>query len=128
MKIRQNVVVIDDDAAVLSAIGDILKAKTSFAVQTFRTYREAVEMLNSGPVDLIVADVILEGEATGIEACIAAVERYPGVALVLISAESARDYHGYPARTVCLQKPFSAAELLDAMARAQEASVLAKQA
>ena len=128
MNPQQSVIVIDDDAAVLSAIEDILQAKASFLVRTFRTYREAVEMLNTGPVDVIVADVILGGEATGIDACIAAVERYPGVALVLISAESARDYHGYPLRTVCLQKPFGAAELMGAIARAQEASALAKQA
>ena len=128
MNPQQSVIVIDDDAAVLSAIEDILQAKRSFLVRTFRTYREAVEMLNTGPVDIIVADVILGGEATGIDACIAAVERYPVVALVLISAESARDYHGYPPRTICLQKPFSAGELMEAIARAQAASALAKQA
>lgn len=128
MKHQQSVIVIDDDDAVLSAIEDILQAKASSLVQTFRTYREAVEMLDSGPVDVIVADVILGGKATGIDACTAAVERHPGVALVLISAESVRDYHDYPPRTVCLQKPFSAAELMDAIARAQKASALAKQA
>jgi len=122
MKIQQSVIVIDDDAAVLSAIEDILQAKASFLVRTFRTYREAVEMLNTGPVDVIVADVILGGEATGIDACIATVERYPGVALVLISAESARDYHGYPPRTVCLQKPFSADQLLGAIDEATRAA------
>ena len=122
MNPQQSVIVIDDDAAVLSAIEDILQAKASFLVRTFRTYREAVEMLNTGPVDVIVADVILGGEATGIDACIATVERYPGVALVLISAESARDYHGYPPRTVCLQKPFSADQLLGAIDEATRAA------
>jgi DNA-binding NtrC family response regulator len=111
-------IVVDDDVAVLSAIEDIVKAKTSFLVRIFRTYREAVEMLNTEPVEIIVADVILGGEATGIDACVTAIERHPGVALILISAEAACDYHGYPPRTVCLQKPFSAAELMDAIAQA----------
>ncbi|OOG41373.1 response regulator [Rhodanobacter sp. C05] len=127
MKLQQSVIVIDDDAIVLSAIEDILQAKANFLVRTFHTCREALEMLDSGPVDVIVADVILGGEATGIDACNTAVERHPGVALVLISAESTCDYHGYPPRTVCLQKPFSAAELMDAIARAQKASALGKQ-
>jgi DNA-binding NtrC family response regulator len=127
MNTQPNVVVIDDDVAVLSAIEDILKAKTNFLVRTFRTYREAIEMLEAERVDVIVTDIILDAEATGIDVCVAAIERHPHVALVLISAESVLDYSGYPLRTVCLQKPFSATELLDAIARAQETSTLTEQ-
>ena len=47
MKIQPVVVVIDDDVAVLSAIEDILEAKTEFLVQTFRTYSEAMQMLSA---------------------------------------------------------------------------------
>jgi len=127
MKTQLNVVVIDDDVAVLTAIEDILKAKTDFRVRTFRTYREAIEMLSAERVDVMVADIILDSEATGIDVCIAAIERYPHVALVLISADSPRDYSGYPSRTVCMRKPFSAIELMDAIARAQESSAVAEQ-
>jgi DNA-binding NtrC family response regulator len=127
MGIQLNVVVIDDDVAVLTAIEDTLKAKTDFRVHTYRTYREAVEMLSTRRVDVIVADIILDSEATGIDVCVAAIEQHPHVALVLISADSPRDYNGYPARTVCMRKPFSATELMDAIARAQEASAVTEQ-
>jgi two-component SAPR family response regulator len=124
MKTQQIVIVIDDDVAVLSAIEDILEAKTDFLVRTFRTHREAVEMLNTSRVDIIVADIILDTGATGIDVCVAAIEQHPQVALVLISADSPRDHSGYPPRTVCLRKPFSAGELTDAIAQAQECSTL----
>jgi DNA-binding NtrC family response regulator len=127
MKIQPVVVVIDDDVAVLSAIEDTLEAKTDFLVRTFRTYREAVEMLNAARVDIIVADIILGTDATGIDVCVAAIERHPHVSLVLISADSARDHGGYPLRTVCLRKPFSATELMDAIAQAQETSAITEQ-
>ncbi|MFZ0872786.1 MAG: response regulator [Rhodanobacter sp.] len=127
MKIQPIVVVIDDDVAVLSAIEDILEARTDFLVRTFRTHREAVEMLRAARVDIIVADIILGTDATGIDVCVAAIERHPHVALVLISADSPRDHSGYPSRTVCLRKPFSATELMDAIAQAQEASVVNEQ-
>jgi two-component SAPR family response regulator len=127
MKIQPVVVVIDDDVAVLSAIEDILEAKTEFLVQTFRTYSEAMQMLSADRVDIIIADIILGTDATGIDVCIAAVERHPQIALVLISADSARDHGGYPLRTVCLRKPFSATELMDAIAQAQETSATTEQ-
>jgi DNA-binding NtrC family response regulator len=127
MKTQPVAVVIDDDAAVLSAIEDTLEAKTDFLVQTFRTYREAVERLSAERVDIIVADIILGTDATGIDVCVAAIERHPHVALVLISADSPRDHHGYPLRTVCLRKPFSATELMDAIARARETSATTEQ-
>lgn len=127
MKIQPVVVVIDDDVAVLSAIEDILEAKTDFLVQTFRTYHEAMQRLSVERVDIIVADIVLGTDATGIDVCVAAIERHPQVALVLISADSARDHGGYPPRTVCLRKPFSAAELMDAIARAQETSTATEQ-
>jgi two-component SAPR family response regulator len=127
MKTQLNVVVIDDDVAVLTAIEDILKAKTDLRVRTVRTYREALEMLSAGRVDIIVADIILDSEATGIDVCIAAIEQHPHVALVLISADSPRDYSGYPPRAVCMRKPFSATELMDAIALAQEAHAVTAQ-
>ncbi|MBB6185920.1 response regulator [Rhodanobacter sp. MP7CTX1] len=127
MKIQPVVVVIDDDVAVLSAIEDILEAKTEFLVQTFRTYSEAMQMLSAGRVDIVIADIILGTDATGIDVCIAAVERHPQIALILISADSARDHGGYPLRTVCLRKPFSATELMDAIAQAQETSATTEQ-
>ncbi len=127
MKIQPIVVVIDDDVAVLSAIEDILEAKTDFLVRIFRTHREAVEMLSAARVDIIVADIILDTGVTGIDVCVAAIEQHPHVALVLISADSPLDHSGYPPRTVCLRKPFSANELMDAIARAQETSAVAEQ-
>jgi two-component SAPR family response regulator len=127
MEIQPVVVVIDDDVAVLSAIEDILEAKTKFLVQTFRTYSEAMQMLSAGRVDIVIADIILGTDATGIDVCIAAVERHPQIALILISADSARDHGGYPLRTVCLRKPFSATELMDAIAQAQQTSATTEQ-
>ena len=127
MKIQPIVIVIDDDVAVLSAIEDILEAKTDFLVRTFRTQREAVEMLSAARVDIIVADIILDAGTTGIDVCVATIEQHPHVALVLISADSPRDHSGYPPRTVCLRKPFSANELMDAIARAQETRAITEQ-
>jgi hypothetical protein len=66
---------------------------------------------------VIVADVLLAGEATGIDLCFAAIERRPEIAMVLISADSVNNFQSYPLRAVCLRKPFNASDLLGAITR-----------
>jgi hypothetical protein len=60
-------------------------------MRTCRTYFEAAEMLGAGHADIVVAGTLPGTADTGIDACVAAIERHPRVTSVLISADSPGD-------------------------------------
>ncbi|MEO7066968.1 MAG: response regulator [Rhodanobacter sp.] len=121
MKVQPIVLVLDDDSAVLTALSDSLESQASFQLLVAQTYSAASKMIAINPVDIIVADVLLAGEATGIDFCNEAIGRYPNVALVLVSADMESHFKSYPLRAAWLRKPFGVAELLDAIADARAA-------
>ena len=124
LKIQPIVLVLDDDPAVLSALKDSLESNSRFQLLVAQSYSVASEIIMLSPVDVIVADVLLAGAATGIDLCYEAMKRYPKVALVLISADVESNFQSYPVRAVCLHKPFGASDLLDAIAKARVAVAL----
>lgn len=87
MKVQPIVLVLDDDSAVLAAINDSLESQASFQLLVAQTYSAASRTIVLSSVDVIVADALLAGEATGIDFPQEAVGRYPKVTLVLISAD-----------------------------------------
>lgn len=114
------VLVVEDDQAVLEAIRVLLEGHGRFRVLCAMGVREAQSCLEAGEgIDIVVADVILAGEITGIDVCRRARELHPGIALVIISADPGSEAELVPDGGVYLRKPFGGRELLAAMERAR---------
>jgi DNA-binding NtrC family response regulator len=114
------VLIVDDDPAVLETMRILLEGKGGFEVfcalgsHGARHLMDRIERL-----DVLIADVILAGEATGIDMCHEAVSRHPHVALVVISADPRADAATIPEDSVYLRKPFGGYELLTAIDEAE---------
>lgn len=115
MDTRKTLLIVDDDPLVLESI-DLLLCMT----EEFNTIRAlgatgADSHLQHARIDIIVADVILAGSSSGIELCRKAIERYPKIAMVVITADNEIHRSDIPARGVFLRKPFGGQQLLDAI-------------
>ena len=73
------------------------------------------EMKNAPNIDVIVADVILAGTTSGIDLCQLAIERYPAIAIVVITADTEVHRTDIPQRGIFLRKPFGGEQLLGAI-------------
>jgi signal transduction histidine kinase/CheY-like chemotaxis protein len=118
-----HVLVIDDEASVRSAMRALLEA-LGCRVTTAAGVAEGVAALAQGPPDIVLADLRLRGEETGIDAIAALRDRLPALPAILISADTdpqrlrQADTAGLP----LLHKPVSSAQLQQAMTTALGAS------
>src|SRR5574337_582062 len=69
---------------------------------------------------VLIVDVILAGSTTGIELCERAIERHPGIAIVVITADNEVRGDEIPKRGIFVRKPFGAEQLLEAIDAALE--------
>jgi DNA-binding NtrC family response regulator len=128
MDAEKVVLIVDDDRAVLETMRMLLEARGGFRVHCALGATGASGHLNShGPVDVLIADVILAGEITGIDICHMALRQCPSVGLVVISADPQIDPRDVPERSVYLRKPFGGHELIDAIGSAMARRPQAKQ-
>lgn len=114
------VLIVDDDPAVLETMRILLEGKGGHEVFCALGSHGARHLLGSlKRLDVLIADVVLAGEATGIDMCHEAVSRHPHVALVVISADPRADAVAMPDDSVYLRKPFGGYELLTAIDEAE---------
>ncbi|MFC5435095.1 response regulator [Rhodanobacter umsongensis] len=116
MDTDKTVLIVDDDDMVLESIDLHLSATDGY--QTVRAQGAAgalSHMQNAPGIDVIVADVILAGTINGIDLCRKAIEHYPAIAVVVITADTEVKCADIPARGVFLRKPFGGAQLLGAI-------------
>ena len=121
METKKTVLIVDDDDLVLESID--LHLSMTDNLQTIRVRGAAgatSHMLNAPSIDVIVADVILAGDTSGIDLCQLAIERYPAISIVVISADTEVHRTDIPQRGVYLRKPFGGEQLLEAIAAALE--------
>lgn len=125
---KKTVLIVDDDALVLESIDLHLSMTDEF--QTIRVLGSSgaiSHMQNAPGIDIIVADVILSGTVSGVDLCHKAIERYPRIAVVVITADTEVQCAEIPERGVFLRKPFGGEQLLEAiglaMVKAGETSV-----
>ena len=101
------VLIVDDDHAVLETMQMLLEGKGGFRVHCTVGSRGATRCLTAhARVDLVIADVILAGEISGIDICRMARRLHPQVGLLVISADPQVDLETLPAQSVYLRKPF----------------------
>ena len=112
------VLIVDDDHAVLETMRILLEGKRAFRVHCAVGSSGAAHFLSAQQqVDVLIADVILAGEITGIDICHLARHQHPDVGLVVISADPNIDAQAIPERSVYLRKPFGGIELVQAIER-----------
>lgn len=110
---RERVLVIDDEAALADVIGEILEQE-HYAVQTATTFEAARNILHEERFDLIVSDIGLGREQSGLDLARWVRARTPDTALLIMSGycpDSAETEGGLP----FLQKPFNQDQLLHAV-------------
>lgn len=116
MNTKKTVLIVEDDELVLESID--LHLSTTDSYQTIRVLSAAgalSHMQHAPGIDVIVADVILAGAMSGIELCRKAIEHYPAIAVVVITADTEAKCADIPPRGVFLRKPFGGEQLLDAI-------------
>jgi DNA-binding NtrC family response regulator len=116
---KKTVLIVDDDALVLESIDLHLSATGDF--QTIRVQGSAgasSHLMNPQKIDVIVADVVLAGSMTGIDISQKAIEQYPAIAVVVITADPEVHCAEIPERGVFLRKPFGGEQLLEAIGEA----------
>jgi len=116
------VLVVDDEPALLKVATRILEG-AGFQVLRARSGRDALAIVREGSerLDLVILDVILP-DVRGDEVASEVLELRPATRIVVMSG-SAEPVHvgmALDARVVFLLKPFTAAQLLDAVHRALE--------
>ncbi|ODV10730.1 MAG: hypothetical protein ABT19_13050 [Rhodanobacter sp. SCN 68-63] len=116
MSATRVVLIVDDDPAVLETMRILLEGKDGFEVFCALGSHGARHVMGQlERLDVLIADVILAGEATGVDICHEAMARHPNVALVVISADPRAEATLMPESSVFLRKPFGGYELLIAM-------------
>jgi DNA-binding NtrC family response regulator len=115
---NKTILIVDDDVLVLESI-DLLVSMAE-GLQSIRALGStgAASHLEHAHIDVIVADVLLAGEMTGIDVCRKAVEQHPGVAIVVITADTEVNRSDVPEEWVFLRKPFGGEQLLEAIGKA----------
>lgn len=114
------VLIVDDDPSVLDTMRILLEGKGAYRVHVALGSQGAAHVLESlAQIDVLIADVILSGEVTGIDVCHQAMDRHPEAALVIISADSRADSTVMPPYSIYLRKPFGGADLVEAIDEAQ---------
>ncbi|GAB2545790.1 response regulator [Rhodanobacter koreensis] len=119
MDTKKTVLIVDDDALVLESIDLHLSATGGFqTIRALGSAGAASHLLNARKIDVIVADVVLAGSLTGIDISRKAIEHYPAIAVVVITADQEVHCADIPARGVFLRKPFGGEQLLTAIEEA----------
>ena len=112
------VLIVDDDHAVLETMRMLLEGRGVFRVHCAVGSGGASHFLSTQEqVDVLIADVILAGEITGLDICKIARRQHPAVGLIVISADPNTDAETVPERSIYLRKPFGGNELVEAIER-----------
>ncbi len=111
----RHVLVVDDDPAIASLIGEMLAAG-GYAATIAHSYVEALDAAGRGPVDLVISDVVLGLGGDGLDVVEGVRALHPAARTLFVSgfAQLGARSRNDPV----LAKPFSAQELLDSVGAA----------
>lgn len=107
------VLVVEDQPGVRDSLDRAVESWTNVALLTCDSFAAAVAWLTSAPrLDLLICDVRLPGDQTGIDLAAIAVKMFPQIAVVVISAHPLSETTGFTDRFTFMRKPFEAQELV----------------
>jgi DNA-binding response OmpR family regulator len=115
---RKKVLVADDEPSIVTAL-EFLLARAGYEVQVARNGEEALSLLESGPPDLVLLDVMMPLKS-GYEVCqrIRSRPEWRGVKVVMLSAKGrdAEVRRGIDVGAdLYVTKPFSTRELMESI-------------
>ena len=84
-----SVLIVDDNPAMAGALADVLDAK-GFDVYTAKSGSDALAILNTHPVNVLLTDVIMQ-EMNGVELYLATREAHPDLITIFMTAYAADD-------------------------------------
>lgn len=114
---RKLILLVEDQAAVASAIQAHLTAM-EFDVLHCETGIQALSLLETQPIELVLSDILLPGEVDGTEIAQQVLDRFPNVRVALMSGnpEVAADKQRVRPEVPFIRKPFTRAELAAVLA------------
>ena len=113
LKGNESILVVDDEPAILELTGKIL-SKEGYTVYTADNAQQALDILESNPVDLMITDVVMP-EMDGFQLATEVQEKYPAVKIQLASGFTDNNDSGLVDKRLydnLLHKPFTAKKLL----------------
>lgn len=106
-----SILFIEDEEALRGLIGDSL-ADEGHDVVVAAEGREAVRLLAGGAYDVVISDVSMPGEISGVDLAELVVERYPRTQMILVSGHARAQLPPFPVATRFLPKPYRLSQLL----------------
>ena len=114
-----DVLVVEDDPAVLQFMADVLAAD-GLEVACARDAVAALALLEQGLTPaVLVTDIHLAGSLSGLQLARAVAEAWPQIRLLIVSGESRPSQDLYPERAMFFTKPFAPGALV-AIIRSQD--------
>lgn len=108
------VLVVEDHPGVRGVLEQMVESWLNVDLLSCGSFLEAMTCLHEADhVDLLIADVWLAGEITGVDVAEIAVKTFPSLAVVIISADPASEVAGLTERYSFLLKPFDREQLLE---------------
>jgi DNA-binding NtrC family response regulator len=106
------ILLVEDDPIVLDSTAALL-ADGGCAVSRASNVAEALALLNEGPLPaVIVTDIGLADEATGLDLARTVAQRWPEVKLLIVSGEQRPAPEDYPKGALFFTKPYAQGALL----------------
>jgi CheY-like chemotaxis protein len=124
MKITKRILVIDDESTALDLLRRILEA-AGYEVQVAANGLEGVELFRRRPCDLVITDMVMPVQ-DGLQTILDLRNEVPNLPVIAISGGGAISKErylavaGYLDRVITIAKPFSVADITEAVARLLE--------
>ncbi len=120
-RVSERILIVDDDDALRESLELVLAAE-GYEVQAASSGEAALEVIESGPVDVVLTDMRMPG-LEGLDLVPQVIRRLPGVTVVLMSAYGTADLAIEAMRRGAydyLAKPFQPSEVLLTLRKARE--------
>jgi DNA-binding NtrC family response regulator len=107
-----NVLIVEDHPDILDSLRTFLRSFPNVQVACASSFLPATALIAaSDRLDLLLCDVFLRGEMSGIDVAEVAVTTHPDIAVVMLSAEPPETIEGLTERYSFAKKPFGGEEI-----------------
>lgn len=106
-----SILFIEDEEELRCLISDSL-ADEGHEVAVAAEGREAIRLLAGGAYDVVISDVSMPGDISGVDLAELVVERYPQTRVILVSGHARAQLPPIPVATRFLPKPYRLSQLL----------------
>lgn len=113
---RLTVLIVEDHPGVRDTLERMVETWANVDILSANTFLSAAVLIHSAQrLDLLICDVCLPGEMSGVDVAEVATATHLDVAVVMISADAKRDIGRLKNRYAFIRKPFGRNELIEHM-------------